>query len=72
MFYNEFDASSGKGFLDLLKALEHETVVPEVGIGVIVGDGKEDNDGYFQAVCGTDGVFESVVVFGALGGLHPV
>ena len=72
MFYYEFDASSGQGFLDLLKALEHEAVVPEVGIGVIICDSKENNNGNFEPVCGANGMLECVVVFGALGSLHPV
>ena len=61
-----------EGFLHVLQALQHEGVVAEVGLGVVVGQAEHHEQPLVQIVRPLHGVLEGVVVLGALGGLHPV
>jgi hypothetical protein len=46
--------------------------VSKVGFRKTVGKNEEDNHRKFLLVGLPDGIFQGVVVFGPLGGLHPV
>ncbi|OPY04614.1 MAG: hypothetical protein A4E67_02315 [Syntrophaceae bacterium PtaB.Bin038] len=55
-----------------LDPLEHEGVVPQVGLGEPVRQSEGDNDGQLEGVGLADGVLEGVIALDPLGSLHPV
>ncbi len=63
---------SYKPFADLLEPFQHEGVVAQVGLGELLGEAEDDNDGKVALVCLADGVFEGMVALDPLGGLHPI
>jgi len=69
---HHLDATVLEGFLGVLEALQHEGVVAEVGLGVVVGEAEDHEQALVEVVRPLHGVLDGVVVLGALGGLHPV
>jgi hypothetical protein len=46
--------------------------VTEVGLGIVVGEAEDHEQALAHLVGPLHGIFEGVVLLGALGGLHPV
>jgi hypothetical protein len=69
---DHLDAATFEGFLHILQAFQHESVVAEVGLGVVVGKAEHHEQALVQIVRPLHGVLEGVVLVGTLGGLHPV
>ena len=69
---HEGHAAAGQLGLDVTQTLEHEVVVPEVGLGIVVHQPERDQHGQVQLVGPVHRVLQRVVELGALGLLHPV
>ena len=66
------NAFVGKVFGRVKKPLGEKPVVSSLGIGVVVREGENADDGKFQPVRMIDGQVESGVIATSLGPLHPV
>ena len=69
---NHPDPARGKLFLRVPEPFEHEGVVPQVCLGVGLRQTEKHDNRQIQGVCRLDRILEGMVVFTALGLLHPV
>ena len=69
---HEADAALGERSPDVLETLQHEAVVAQIGVRVVVHQAERDQHRQPIAVGHLDGVFQGRVERGALRLLHPV
>ena len=69
---DELDATFFERGFDLLQALQHKGVVPEVRLRVAVRQPEYNQQPSFQLVCLLDRILQRVVVLRSLRRLHPV
>ena len=55
-----------------MKPFQHELVVTQGGVRVIFGQSEQCDQGQAESVGLQNGIIQGGVVFGPLGGLHPV
>ena len=70
--HDEGDLAGGQGGLDIGQPLQHEVVVPSVGLGIVIHQPERDQQGQLELVRAMHRVFQRVVELGALRLLHPV
>ncbi len=72
-FLNDhFNAALGKRSLGLLKPLQHERVMAQIGFRIIVHQPEHNDNPLTQFIGLLNRIFQGMVVFGPLGLLHPV
>ena len=72
MLDDHSDSSVLERAFNFPQPLQHEPVMPLVSFREVVCDPKENDNGLMQIIGFGDGIFQGVIVFRPLGGLHPV
>ena len=70
--YDHPDTALPKGLLGLFQTFQHKSVVPQVGLRVIVGQAEDHHHPAAQPIRLLNAIFQCVVHLRALGLLHPV
>src|SRR4028118_1749437 len=70
--YHELYPAPAERLLDVREPFEHEGVVPEVRLRVVVGEAEDDEQAPAEVVGPLHRVLQGVVVVRPLGRLHPV